>query len=44
MTISLGVPGNSDHPKMIETIEKIRDGCLRHGIVGQVQLVFYGLL
>jgi 2-dehydro-3-deoxyglucarate aldolase/4-hydroxy-2-oxoheptanedioate aldolase len=33
LSISLGVPGNMDHPKMIETIEKIRDACLRHGIV-----------
>ncbi len=33
LSISLGVPGNSEHPKMIETIEIIRDACLRHGIV-----------
>ncbi len=33
LSISLGVPGNSDHPKMIATIEKIRDACLQHGIV-----------
>ena len=33
LSISMGVPGNSDHPKMIEAIEKIRDACVRHGIV-----------
>jgi len=33
LSISLGVPGNMDHPKMIGTIETIRDACLRHGIV-----------
>jgi len=33
LSISLGVPGNMDHPKMIGTIETIRDACVRHGIV-----------
>jgi 2-keto-3-deoxy-L-rhamnonate aldolase RhmA len=33
LSISLGVPGNPDHPKMIATIETIRDACIRHGIV-----------
>jgi 2-dehydro-3-deoxyglucarate aldolase/4-hydroxy-2-oxoheptanedioate aldolase len=33
LSISLGVAGNMDHPKMIGTIEAIRDACLRHGIV-----------
>jgi len=33
LSISMGVPGNSDHPKMIEAIEKIRDACRRHGII-----------
>ncbi len=33
LSISLGVPGVMDHPKMIETIEKVRDGCRRHGKV-----------
>ena len=33
LSISLGVPGNMDHPSMIGTIEKIRDACLRHGII-----------
>jgi 2-keto-3-deoxy-L-rhamnonate aldolase RhmA len=33
LSISLGVPGSLDHPKMVGTIEAIRDACLRHGIV-----------
>ncbi len=33
LSISLGVPGNMDHPKMISTIELIRDACIRHGII-----------
>ena len=33
LSISLGVPGNMEHPSMVATIEKIRDACLRHGIV-----------
>jgi 2-dehydro-3-deoxyglucarate aldolase/4-hydroxy-2-oxoheptanedioate aldolase len=33
LSISLGVPGNMDHPKMIGTIEAIRDACVRRGIV-----------
>lgn len=33
LSISLGVPGEFDHPRMIETMEKIRDSCIAHGIV-----------
>lgn len=33
LSISLGVGGDMEHPKMVSTIEKIRDACLRHGIV-----------
>jgi 2-keto-3-deoxy-L-rhamnonate aldolase RhmA len=33
LSISLGVPGHMDHPKMIGTIETIRDACIRHGII-----------
>lgn len=32
LSISLGVPGDFDHPIMVETIEAIRDSCLRHGV------------
>ena len=33
LSLSLGVPGNMDHPKMIGTIEAIRDACVKHGVV-----------
>ncbi len=33
LSISLGVPGDMDHPKMVGAVETIRDACLRHGIV-----------
>ncbi|HSR08048.1 MAG TPA: aldolase/citrate lyase family protein [Bryobacteraceae bacterium] len=32
LSISLGVPGQFEHPKLIEAIEKIRDACNRRGI------------
>jgi 2-dehydro-3-deoxyglucarate aldolase/4-hydroxy-2-oxoheptanedioate aldolase len=32
LSVSLGVPGQFDHPKMVEAIELIRDSCNRHGI------------
>lgn len=33
LSISLGVPGQMDHPRMVGTIERIRDACIAHGIV-----------
>ena len=32
LSISLGVPGEFDHPMLISTIEKIVDCCRRHGV------------
>jgi 2-keto-3-deoxy-L-rhamnonate aldolase RhmA len=32
LSVSLGVPGEFEHPKMIETIEKVRDTCVKLGI------------
>jgi 2-keto-3-deoxy-L-rhamnonate aldolase RhmA len=32
LSVSLGIPGNFEHTLMVETIEAIRDSCLRHGI------------
>jgi len=32
LSISLGVPGDFQHPLMVETMEKIRDSCIQHGI------------
>ena len=32
LSISLGVPGDFQHPKMVEAMEAVRDTCERHGI------------
>jgi 2-dehydro-3-deoxyglucarate aldolase/4-hydroxy-2-oxoheptanedioate aldolase len=37
LSISLGVPGEFQHPKMVEAIEAIRDTCLRRGIIPGMQ-------
>jgi 2-keto-3-deoxy-L-rhamnonate aldolase RhmA len=37
LSISLGVPGDFQHPKMVEAMEKIRDSGLKHGVVPGVQ-------
>lgn len=37
LSISLGVPGQFDHPLMIETISKIVEACNRHGVVPGIQ-------
>lgn len=37
LSISLGVPGDFRHPKMVGAMEKIRDACLRHGVAPGTQ-------
>src|SRR5579884_3262206 len=37
LSISLGVPGDFQHPKMVEAMEKIRDSCIAHGVVPGTQ-------
>jgi 2-keto-3-deoxy-L-rhamnonate aldolase RhmA len=37
LSISLGVPGQFDHPKMVGAIEAIRDTCARRGIAPGMQ-------
>lgn len=37
LSISLGVPGDFQHPKMVEAMEKIRDSCLAHGVAPGTQ-------
>ena len=37
LSISLGVPGDFQHPKMVEAMEQIRDSCLAHGIAPGTQ-------
>jgi 2-dehydro-3-deoxyglucarate aldolase/4-hydroxy-2-oxoheptanedioate aldolase len=38
LSISLGVPGEFDHPKMIETIEMVKESCLKHGVAPGIHL------
>jgi 2-dehydro-3-deoxyglucarate aldolase/4-hydroxy-2-oxoheptanedioate aldolase len=37
LSISLGVPGQFEHPSMVEAMEKIRDACVRHGVAPGTQ-------
>jgi 2-dehydro-3-deoxyglucarate aldolase/4-hydroxy-2-oxoheptanedioate aldolase len=37
LSISLGVPGDFMHPKMVDAMEKIRDACRRHGVAPGTQ-------
>jgi 2-keto-3-deoxy-L-rhamnonate aldolase RhmA len=43
LSISLGVPGEFDHPKMIETIELVKESCLKHGVAPGIHLRALGL-
>ena len=38
LSISLGVPGEFEHPKLVEAIEKIRDSCLKHGVAPGIHM------
>jgi 2-dehydro-3-deoxyglucarate aldolase/4-hydroxy-2-oxoheptanedioate aldolase len=37
LSVSLGVPGEFQHPKMVEAMEAVRDSCLRHGVAPGTQ-------
>lgn len=37
LSISLGVPGDFDHPKMVAAIESVRDTCVRRGVAPGMQ-------
>jgi 2-keto-3-deoxy-L-rhamnonate aldolase RhmA len=37
LSISLGVPGQFDHPLMLKTIDKLIEQCNRHGVVPGIQ-------
>jgi len=46
LSISLGVPGQLDHPKMVEAIQRLVDACNRHNIasgihIGDMQKLLY---
>ncbi len=43
LSISLGVPGDFEHPKMIETVEKIVASCKAHGVAPGAQARNVGL-
>ncbi len=43
LSISLGVPGQFEHPSMIAAIEKIRDACLRHGVAPGIHVRYLKL-
>ncbi len=38
LSLSLGVAGEFEHPKMIDAMEKVRDSCLKHGVAPGTQL------
>ena len=38
LSISLGVPGQFEHPTLVAAIEKIRDACIRHGIAPGIHM------
>ena len=37
LSISLGVPGEFQHPKMVEAMEQVRDSCVKRGIAPGTQ-------
>lgn len=37
LSISLGVPGEFEHPKMVAAMEAIRDSCIQHGVAPGTQ-------
>ncbi len=38
LSLSLGVPGDFEHPRMIRAMESVRDSCLAHGVAPGTQL------
>src|ERR1700734_777430 len=38
LSLSLGVPGDFEHPRMVRAMEKVRDSCLKHGVAPGTQL------
>jgi 2-keto-3-deoxy-L-rhamnonate aldolase RhmA len=37
LSISLGIPGEFEHPSMVEAMEKVRDSCVKHGVAPGTQ-------
>jgi 2-keto-3-deoxy-L-rhamnonate aldolase RhmA len=38
LSISLGVPGDFEHPKMIDAMQNVLDSCVQHGVAPGVQV------
>ena len=38
LSISLGIPGEFTNPKLIETVDEIRESCLAHGVAPGIQM------
>jgi 2-keto-3-deoxy-L-rhamnonate aldolase RhmA len=38
LSISLGIPGEFEHPNLIEAVEQIRDSCLKHGVAPGIHM------
>jgi 2-keto-3-deoxy-L-rhamnonate aldolase RhmA len=38
LSVSLGIPGQVDHPREVEAIDKLLSACLKHGKVGGILL------
>lgn len=43
LSVSLGVPGDFEHPSMVETMEKIVESCRAHGVAPGTQTRNLGL-
>ncbi|MGA2269787.1 MAG: aldolase/citrate lyase family protein [Bryobacteraceae bacterium] len=37
LSISLGIPGETEHPRLISTVERLIEKCNRHGVVPGIQ-------
>jgi 2-dehydro-3-deoxyglucarate aldolase/4-hydroxy-2-oxoheptanedioate aldolase len=37
LSISLGIPGQFDHPLLVETVDKVIAKCNKHGVVPGIQ-------
>jgi 2-dehydro-3-deoxyglucarate aldolase/4-hydroxy-2-oxoheptanedioate aldolase len=37
LSISLGVPGEFQHPKLVDAMERLIDSCRRHGVIPGTQ-------
>ena len=38
LSISLGIPGEFENPRLIEAVEQIRDSCLKHGVAPGIHM------